>query len=193
MDKIKIIVAGLVVAIVAAVGVMAVRPAAPVTAPGFGALAGPDIPSQYLKWGDVTYFNYGPAISATSSVFCSVQITATSSLEGIGVRFDGNSLGASQTFDVSTSSTAVGSSSPAFIKAASVGTGPTASAPTAFAWQPGTVATTSPYTGLAGPISGATPYVVNTNEFVNWRIATGTPLANTGQLSGQCTLRTVKL
>lgn len=162
-----------------------------------GALASPDIPSPYLQWGGVVQFSQGAPLLATSSVICYWQAPATSTVDMLGLVVTANSPAAAQQIDISTSSSMFGSSSPAFIRAAAIGTAPTAAAPNTIAWTAG-LPTSTPMTGILalgyGSTTGASPYIINTGEFVTWRIATAAPsgVASAG-LSGKCTLKATAL
>lgn len=71
--------AGIVAAIVALGAVFAFTPSA--TAPKAGALAGPDIPFNYLRVGGLAQYSFEvPMVSTASTTLCAVPITATSSL-----------------------------------------------------------------------------------------------------------------
>lgn len=52
-----------------------------------GALSGPDIPSPYLQWGDVTHPSNGAALRAASTTPWAWQVTATSTIDGGGCNF----------------------------------------------------------------------------------------------------------
>lgn len=45
----------------------------------FGALAGPDIPSPYLRWGDVALFNAKMALNTATNTPCAIQSPAATS------------------------------------------------------------------------------------------------------------------
>lgn len=94
--KVKIIVAGLVAILCVALVWSLNRPDTIVYQPGdqpLGALAGPDIPSPYLRWGDVAVFKAAQPMATATTTVCALQSpAATSTL-----------LVASAKFDVSTS------------------------------------------------------------------------------------------
>lgn len=45
----------------------------------FGSLAGPNIPSQYLTWGDVSTYNYTDTFNQASTTVCSITSPAATS------------------------------------------------------------------------------------------------------------------
>lgn len=152
-----------------------------------GAATGPDISSPYLQWGGVEMWNASVSINtATSSVLCSIQNTsgATTSLAFFGAHINTNGIAQNQTFDISKSSTAYGTSSPAFIKAGAI----TGSAQKDVAWETGNGTTTA--SGILGSDSflktGETPFLVAPNEYVNFKIASGTPGTFSSYYSGNC-------
>lgn len=162
----------------------------------YGSLAGPDIPFPYLQWGGVYAYNAGPSITATSSVLCSIQNTVgTSTLDMAGIRFDSNGMG-SQTFDISTSSSQLGSSTIGFVIGATIGATPTS--PTVFAWTPGDISTSSTALRILGSAAnnntnGTTLFMWNTGDWLTFRIATATPGTFAAYATGQCSVRTTKL
>lgn len=61
----------------------------------YGALAGPDIPSPYLRWGGVATYNVGTALTQNASSTCNLQApAATSTLVAAAIRFDTSSSSA---------------------------------------------------------------------------------------------------
>ena len=107
----------------------------------FGAVANPDIPSPWVKWGGTTeYRASGTWDTATSSVVCSIQnpAAATTTIDSIFGHVSNNSLG-TQVLYVSTSTSNVGSSTPSLIADMAL----TNAVQTSIVWQAG-VATTTP-------------------------------------------------
>ena len=51
----------------------------PPSDPALGALAGPDIPSPYLRWGDLTSWNYNVPMNQGTTTVCSIQSPASTS------------------------------------------------------------------------------------------------------------------
>ncbi len=95
----------------------------------YGSVASPDIPSPYLRWGGlgpIWHFSESPAATTTSGVFCSFAVpVGTSTVTFASWRPDNTSgsFGASQIFDISTSTLVSGSSTPALIYGASFSAG----------------------------------------------------------------------
>lgn len=153
-----------------------------------GSLAGPDIPFPYLRWGGLgPIYNAQQAIQATSSVFCSIQNPsgATSSVSLATTRIDGNNFGVTEVFDISTSTTQFGSSTPAFISGYSLTTN---ASNTAIVWSGNAATTTAGNVLGAASFNGSDPYIIGPTTWLNWRIASATPgTVTTGStLSGNC-------
>lgn len=154
--------------------------------PSFGATATLDaVDNPFVSIGGAKFYYGNRALSATSSVVCSIKnpFSATSTVSGISMSVPVNGLGA-QVLDVSTSSTAYASSSPAFVKGYSAG------APAfSFSWL-GVASTTNPLvigfdqTGT----TGISPYVVGPQEYVNFRIATTAAGTFVTYYKGNCTV-----
>lgn len=61
-----------------------------------GALAGPDIPSPYLKWGGVARYSGSIPFQTATNTVCAIQSpAATSTLQSVVLRFDVSSTTAS--------------------------------------------------------------------------------------------------
>lgn len=161
--------------------------------PSAGALTGPDIPSPYLRWGGVARYGAAVNLAASASVPCSIQnpTSATSTLTSFSARINTNGIAADQTFDLATSSTATGTSSPAFIRAGTI----TGSKQKDIAWLPGIASTTN--AGVIGTdrflSTGESPYLVGPSEYVNLKIATGTPGTFAAYYGGNCSATFVPL
>lgn len=198
----NIIVSGIVagaISILIGIAFITTAPAAPTQPTNqdqtFGSLTGPDISSPYLNWGNVSLFNVGIQAAATSSTFCSIQnpAHATSTILGVGLSVAATGLGA-QTFDVGTSTTNLGTSSPAILKAATV---PSAGAEP-ISWLPGAnVSTTSIAVlgnGMVPPqADGHSLFILGSNDYINYKIASGTPGVFASYLTAKCTVRLQKL
>lgn len=52
-----------------------------------GALVGPDIPSDYLKWGDVATYHFSQSMTQNASTTCNWQTPAATSTVRISARF----------------------------------------------------------------------------------------------------------
>lgn len=140
---------------------------------------------NYWTIGSINYASVQVSMAATSSVPCSIPNpfgASTSTVLNYYAQATVNGLG-SQLTDVSTSSTAVGSSSPAFVKAYT-----TTAGPFNLVWTPGAASTTR--TGLIGYDSfsstGDSPYLLAPNLNLNFRIATATPGTFSSYLTGTC-------
>lgn len=172
-------------------GYAATRPAHSPTSetPAPGALSSVDNLGPYINFGGVTEWNASGQPQATSSAFCSIQNRnfSTSTILAVGLRIDSTGLG-TQTFDIATSTTQFGTSTPALVYGATV---PVASGGT-YRWSPGGIATTSNQTTVLMPVGGlsnGSPYVLAPNEYLNFRIASGTPGTFASYLTGKCTAR----
>lgn len=125
-------------------------------------------------------------MAATSSVVCSIQnpASATSTLERFTALINANGIGVAQTVDIATSSTAYATSTPALAYAASIGTGEDH-----VVWTPGIASTTNPnvlaYDSWAS--TGESPFIIGPSEYLNMRIATGTPGTFSSYWTGNCT------
>ncbi len=173
--------------------------------------SGPESPYNYQVVGGVKTYWVSQAINASSSIACafgnptnqftanglSTTTGATSTLTYASMRVDSNGLG-SQTIDISTSTATVlgsganvsyaflGSTTPSFIYAATVGTGRSD-----IIWS-NPIATTS--TKIIGmnynnyDLTGRSVTMVGPNEGVTFRIATGTPgvFAASSYPTGMC-------
>lgn len=97
--------AGLFAAAVLLVGGFVFR--APVVENAFGALAGPDIPSPYLMWGNVREYRGGQALTQATTTPCAIQSpAATSTLVELGVKVDVASSTVSTRWDIAKATTA---------------------------------------------------------------------------------------
>lgn len=98
MSIIKVIIAGLVVAMTAGVIVFVARPEA-IQVPVVGAVASPDIPSPYLQWGGVATYKFVDTMEVASTT-CSIQSpAATSSLRYAFARVSSNATGATTQYE----------------------------------------------------------------------------------------------
>lgn len=175
----KKIIVGLVVVLVIAIGGYFFPSVTNKIVGAVPTLDGVDFP--FTKIGGLREYNYSQAIMATSSVICSTKITATSTLKAYTVLGLTNGLGA-QTFDVSTSSTAYGTSSPAYIRGYSTGA-------TGFALVWGNGATTTNASLIGGTVSnnvGNSDNVIFPNQYVNVKIATSTAGTFGSYFTGRC-------
>lgn len=185
----KGVVLPLIVAALVAGGVVVVMQHQAPTGKTLSAAAGPDLPFQYLKWGGVEEWRASATFSATSSVPVAIQnpVAATSSIDFVGCNIGANALGA-QNFDISTSSTALASSTPALIYGGSLASG----AQKSIAWVGGNASTTNSKVigGDSFLKTGESPYLLGPLEYVTFRIATGTPgVFAGGYLTGSCSLK----
>lgn len=187
-----------IVAVVLSVGAafaVATHYAAPSSTSGgsnhLGALTGPDIPSPYIRWGGVEEWNATVPLSATSSVIAAIQnpAAATSTVAGLYCNVSVNGIATDVTFDISTSSTAFGSSTPAFVYAGTI----TASKQKSIAWLTGIGTTTN--TNILGEDkflkTGESPYILGPSEYMTFKLATGTPGTFASYMTGSCSMQTV--
>ncbi len=150
--------------------------------PQAGSLSGPDISSRYLQWGGVSQWNTGVYTAATSSVICSIQApAATSTITLASLLVSASGLN-SPSWSISTSTTNVGSSTPAFAQFTAMATG------TPYVWTPGGVSTTTNGTLVLNSTNstGGSSYIIAPNQYVNFRIATGTPSTFASYITGKC-------
>ena len=140
------------------------------------------VDNPYVSIGGVKTTFLVRQMQATSSVPCSFKnpYAATSTLLGFTADITTNGIATAQIVDVATSSTALASSTPAFIYASAVG----ASAKRSLAWNGGGPAMTAT---LVGPLAdGNDGAIVGPSEFVNFRIATATPGTFSSYFTGTC-------
>lgn len=149
--------------------------------PSFGAVPTLDgVDNPFVSIGGLRQYYYSQPMAATSSVACSIKnpFNATSTVLNYTAALSANRLGAQQ-FDVSTSTTVLGSSTPALIR---VATG-AALIPGAWAWLPNSSSTA---TLLDTNLNGTSPIVLAPYEYLNLRYSTGTPSAFTTYNTGRC-------
>lgn len=101
MDKLfTLIIIGLFGVVVGGAAVLVTQPAPIVPAPQLGALAGPDIASPYLRWGDqVTFKAHVPLLTennATTTLCNILSPAATSTLTSASVQLDTSTTSAMQ-------------------------------------------------------------------------------------------------
>lgn len=143
-------------------------------------LDGVDAPD--VRIGGAGYVFKTVVMSATSSIPCSYQVTSTSSIQDLGINIKTNGMG-TQVVDFSTSSTAFGSSTPAFIKAFTV----TAATSYEIPWRGIVSTTTQSLVGYSGgDATGQSNNIVYPGQYLNFRIATVTPGSFTTYLVGNC-------
>ena len=137
------------------------------TTPPFGALAGPDIPFDHICVGGLCMYSYKVPIAATSSIPCAIQFpqVGSSTLEYAAIQINGDGLG-TQTFDISTSSSAFGSSSITMVKAKSI-TGGNSNV----IWMP-TASTTTNFVGMNLLTGDIINDVATSSDWLTFRIAT---------------------
>lgn len=142
------------------------------------------VDNSFVSIGGAKYYYYSQAIAATSSTVCSIRnpfnATATLSDYGASVTSVGG-LGA-QRYDLATSSTAYGTSTPAFIKEFL-----SPNAAWTMAWSPATTTNTR-LIGLepTGTI-GNSNVLIASGEYLNFKISTtSTSGTFATYLSGQC-------
>jgi len=91
MDKTKLLIAGVLVAIVASAIALVSTKTVVVNQPAaqnYGAVAGPDMPFQYISVGGVTRYYYSYPLATGTTSPCSIQSpAATSTLVSAGIQF----------------------------------------------------------------------------------------------------------
>ena len=142
------------------------------------------VDNPFVSIGGFKEYSVGTRLNATSSIPCSIAVTATSSLQAFGIEVVSNGLGA-QIFDVSTSSSAyAASTSPSYVRA---GVAPAGSF--ARAWMPG-AASTSPLLISRGDTGLSVGDVIYPGQFLQVRIATSSPSTFTGGYwTGTCSAK----
>lgn len=151
--------------------------------PTVGSSPGPDISSPYHSWNGVLFYEYNQSMVATSSVVCSIHnpFSATSTLVSYSAFRITDGIASAQTVEVSTSTSAYATSSTPMIRAYSWASG----TQRALAWG-GPATTTS--SGVIGYElgTGASNILIPPSQFVNLRIATGTPGTFAAYWTGRC-------
>lgn len=146
-----------------------------------GVASGPDQTSNYTSIGGVSFYHERKAITATSSAVCAFPVPfASSTLKSLTVSVNTNGIAAAQTVDISTSTTAFGSSTPAFINAGAVGAG----AIQRLVYGGSSLANSATLLGLLS--TGAAVNTLQSGQFVTVRIATTTPGTFTTYWGGFC-------
>ena len=137
----------------------------------------------YVTINGVKTYNYSQFMAATSSVVCSVKnpFNATSTLNWYSaiVTSKGN-ISQIQFVDVSTSTTALASSSPAFLQVklgGSLGH---------IYYSINATTTNTRLVGLSKNLASTTDAIVGPSEYVNMKIATGTPGTFGSYWTGTC-------
>src|SRR3990167_6546851 len=125
MDKKYYVWGGILLALVLVLGMLFPRPGPSVVEKvieRLGAIPGTSVDSNYFSIGGIEFYQNGVGFTATSSVFCSFKnpfAPATTSIDFISVSRS-TSFAATTEFDISTSTTAYGSSTVALVLGKSV-------------------------------------------------------------------------
>lgn len=130
------------------------------------------VDSPWVTINGVKSYYYNEQMTATSSVPCSVKNpwNATSTLVWYSAKVTASGLG-SQAFDVSTSTTALASSTPAFLYNVTTASMPSATDFVAL-YSPGVAEST---TVVGQNAVGRSSALIGPGEYVNLRISTSTP------------------
>lgn len=155
-----------------------------------GAVATLDgVDNPYTTINGVGTYYYSQPITATSSAFCSIRnpYATTTIPRSLNVQVSANGMGAT-IIDISTSTSQYGTSSPAFVKAFSLG----ANAAGNIIWAGGSgTSTSATVLGLTntatGVTNGTSDIFLKANEYITFRISSSTPGTFTTYLSGRCT------
>jgi len=143
------------------------------------------VSNPYVKINNLEIYNYYQPMIATSSVLCSIQnpYNSTSTVLSYTTKVTTNNLG-THLIDISTSTTAFGSSTPAFVKRLSV------SGQYSVVWTPNGTTTNTNVIGMrAGATTGISDIILGPTEYITLRISTSTPGTfgsyNVGSCAGQ--------
>ncbi len=175
MNKVLNIAIGLVAAIIGGVIVLQFAPQPQPAQPApdqYGAVNGSNFETGDLTVGGVPTFAKRLLMAGTSSVPCSMQnpFGATSTLTRFTALVTSNGIGAAQTVDLATSTTAFGTTSPSLVWAHTVSAGRDG-----MLWTPGAASSTVNANVLGGGNDGTDNLIIGPTQYVNLRIATGTP------------------
>lgn len=148
-----------------------------------GALTSPDLPYNYLCVGGVCTYTVKGTLAATSSSVCAIQNPrgATTTVTAASLQITANGMAQNQKLDISTSSTALGSSTPSLVWNKTV----TGSAQASISWTP--QATSTPQLIGINTLTGETNVVLGPTEYLTFKIATGTPGTFSSYWTGTCT------
>lgn len=146
------------------------------------------VDSPFVRIGGYGEYYYSQAIAATSSVPCSIKITATSTLVNYSVIASTNTF--NTTFDISTSTSpflavgSYGSSSPAFVRAYAT---PNAVG-FAMVWTGNGTTTSAKLVGTAVSANvGNTDNIIFPGQYLNMTIASTSPgTFAAGYMTGRC-------
>ncbi len=161
-------------------------------APALGATPTLDnVDNPFMSIGGFRTFTKSNSITASSSVVCSFQnpFNATTSIAYASLNIVGAGMAQAQTIDLSTSTTALASSSPALIFAASVG----ANSEAHFEWYNSATSSTNANFLPFSQLNGSNNYFLRTGEYLNWRIATSAGSVMSAYYGGTCTVILRKL
>lgn len=134
-----------------------------------GALTGPEIPYEYIKWGDVTVRNYRVVMS-TASTTCSIRPNATSTLVFAAATVRNSSTGATLQYEW-------GKSTSRFATTTSLGIGSLASA------AKGVVIAST--TDAASLLNTNSALVFGPSDFLNLKIGSSTATTQAGTCYAQ--------
>lgn len=178
----------IVISIVAVLGLLAgsfalLKPSTP-TPQSLGSVASPNITSPYLCVNGICDWYSRVAIAATSSVIASIPFPAnvgTSTVEFADCSITANGMTGTQLLDISTSTTPFGSSTPALIYAHSIASG----AKDNVTWEAAST-TNARLIGFSGITGENQVYGTSSTEYLNFRVATGTPGTFASYFTGEC-------
>jgi len=148
------------------------------------------VDNPYASVGGYKYYYYNQAMSATSSVPCSIKnpFNATSTLVSYKFQVTTNGIATAQTLDVSTSTSAYASSTPSYVRAFPTGTGQFSGV-----WQ-GVTATTTPHLigysqtqgGIYSTNIGTTDNIIGPSDYITLRVATSSAGSFGSYYTGTC-------
>ncbi len=147
------------------------------------------VDNPYISVNGFKTYEYRQPIVATSSTFCSIRnpFNATTTIKNYHVSVTSNGLG-SQLFDISTSSTALASSSPAFVKNFSGGTGQFQTV-----WNSNGTTTNALLIGTAQGNVGFSNVIIGPAEYITAKISTSTAGTFASYYVGSCQGEIVRL
>ena|SRR3990167_10372264 len=141
-----------------------------------------DLP--FVSIGGKKQYYYSQSMFATSSAICSIKnpFNATSTLISFSAQVTSNGIASAQTLDLSTSTSAYASSSPAYFKKFATGTGQFS-----VVWQSATT-TSLNVIGIKAGVNGDSDNIIGPTDYLTLKVSSSTPgtypLYYTGTCSG---------
>ena len=197
MDKKYYVWGGILLALVLVLGMLFPRPGPSViekVIERLGAIPGTSVDSNYFSIGGIEFYQSGAGFMATSSVLCSFKnpfAPATTSIDFISVKRTTGFTAATE-FDISTSTTAYGSSTVALVRAQPVA----AKSQDMTLWTPRHASTSVLAVNTGKTLFWANnvisnPYILTGNQYLTVRNSTSTP--GSEKPKGVCNFKGTKL